>query len=152
MQQRVDLSDRHWAHSAEQFSLWPLAAGLSHGLGGLYRDSAHCCPFFDLDLVCFGDRRDVSGILSTCQLKLLWTLSQQSKRWMLPSRAWTDTVSKKQLSKKWAVCVIDTGSLRAKRTMLVNERLRKTEKEEEMEKEKEGWSFMQTLQGWWFGN
>lgn len=77
---------------------------LRHGLGVLRRHSAHCCPsyfilfyfFFDLDLVCFGDRRNVSGILCTCQLKLLWIHSRQSKkkkktkeRRMLPSRAWT---------------------------------------------------------------
>lgn len=35
-----------------------------------------------------------------------------------------------QLSEMQAACVIDTGSLGARRTMLVNERLRKTEKED----------------------
>lgn len=35
------------------------------------------------------------------------------------------------------MCVIDTGSLRARGTMLVNERPRKTEKEEEKEEEEE---------------
>lgn len=98
------------AHSTQQFSLWPLAAGLSRGLGVLHRDSAHCCPFFDLDLVCFGDRRDVYGILSTCQSKLLWNCSQQSKMVFL-SCAWTDWPVSEWRSQKKPVCVIDTGSL-----------------------------------------
>ena len=68
--QRVDLSDRHWAASAEQFSLWPRAARLSHDLGVLHRDSARRCPVYDSDLVCFRDRGDVSGILSTCPVEI----------------------------------------------------------------------------------
>lgn len=83
-QRRVDPSDRHWAHSAKHFSLWPLAAGLK---ARLRRAAPPLCPllplaffFFDLDSVCFGDRRNVSGILCTCQLKLLWIHSRQSNK------------------------------------------------------------------------
>lgn len=43
----------------------------------------------------------------------------------------------RQLSEKRAVCIIDTGSLRARGTMLVNERLRANEKEEAEEEEEE---------------
>lgn len=65
---RVDLSDRHWAASAGPFSLW--AVRLSHDLGVLHRDSARRCPVYDSDLVCFRDRGDVSGILSTCPVEI----------------------------------------------------------------------------------
>lgn len=74
----------HTPPSTFHYGHWP--RDLRHGLGVLRRHSAHCCPssffffFFDLDLVCFGDRRNVSGILCTCQLKLLWIHSRQSKK------------------------------------------------------------------------
>lgn len=41
-------------------------------------------------------------------------------------------------SEKRAVCIIDTGTLRARGTMLVNERLRTNEKDEAEEEEEEG--------------
>lgn len=46
------------------------------------------------------------------------------------------------------MCIIDTGSLRARGTMLVNECLRETEKKEEEEKEEEeGRGLMQARRG-----
>lgn len=52
---------------------------------------------------------------------------------MLLFRAWTDWPVLVQLSERQAVCITDTGPWRAKWTMLVNECLRKTEKEEKEE-------------------